>query len=291
MQYSSIKEAVEQSIRLLKEEGSLHTVESWQGIKKPMDMWEYNNLYFQAPIPESQLGMIRSIKPTMPWAENHFQERVKGEPLNPGNEYKNWPFYQGKSKEFNDQNFRSIRVQCTNPNQSIGPQETKFSHTYMERYWPKYAGDGFYQTGGDINNFGNQEAVWKGFNEQPLKGIRYHYGDLNDVIELLKREPHTRQAYLPIWFPEDTGVLHKGRVPCSIGYHFLLRNGKLNTHYLIRACDAIRHFRNDVYLTCRLTQWVLGQLLPEKAWQDVELGTLTMDIINFHVFHQEKIML
>ena len=29
-----------------------------------------------------------------------------------------------------------------------------------------------------------------------------------DVIDLLEREPFTRQAYLPIWFPEDTGAFH-----------------------------------------------------------------------------------
>jgi thymidylate synthase len=191
----------------------------------------------------------------MPWAEDHFKERICGTPLNPGEQYKNWPWYKHDNKwRDND----------------------KFTHTYMERYWPKIITD-------KITPEGNHGRI--------MQGIRYPYGDLSDMGKLLQNDPYTRQAYLPVWFPEDTGVIHGGRVPCTIGYHFILRDNKLNIHYQIRACDALRHFRNDVYLTCRLLQWILEELKggnsPKFDWSNVTPGILTMDIISFHVFKKE----
>ena len=274
--FPSVASAISYALSELRNFGAIHETESWQGIHQPVQMWEYDNLYFQSIMPESILSLQRQTKATQPWAENHFLERVAGKPLNPGNEYKNWPFY--KDQSFNDQNFRNV--------------EEKFTHTYMERYWPKHAGDKVIKSADlyevSLTPVGYQPGH-RNVEYETHKGIRYEYGDLNDVIKLLLKEPHTRQAYLPIWFPEDTGVLHGGRVPCSIGYHFIMRNYRLNIHYTIRACDAIRHFRNDIYLTIRLAQWVLNRLGAEdKNWADVKMGVLTMDIINFHTFAKEK---
>lgn len=126
-----------------------------------------------------------------------------------------------------------------------------------------------------------------------MEGIRYRYGDLNDVVSLLAKEPYTRQAYLPVFFPEDTGAHHGERVPCTLGYHFLLREGKLHINYFIRSCDYLRHFRDDVYLAGRLCQWIVHQLIVKEAWTgateqalwgNVTPGTLTMFISSLHVF-------
>ena len=161
----------------------------------------------------------------------------------------------------------------------------KFSHTYGERYYP------------NPNEFGDKHV-----------GIRYVYGDLDDVVNLLAKQPTTRQAYLPVFFPEDTGAVHGERIPCSLGYLFLMRENKLNITYYIRSCDFYRHFRDDVYMTARLCQWVLEQLVPRKfvdpphyfseeqrpeerdydnpvdPWAKVEVGRLTMHIGSLHVF-------
>ena len=264
--FNTISEAISFSREILKNYGEVITTQSWQGIKKEVRMYEYLNLYWSAQIPNDLKTLKEQIKPDLPWANKHFAERVGRVPTNPGETYKIWPYY--KNTDFNDQNFRNVGE--------------KFTHTYMERYWPKYAGETTARdtSGNPID--GNQ-------------GIRYPYGDLEDVINLLRKEPYTRQAYMPVWFPEDTGVLHGGRVPCSIGYHFIMRHNKLNIHYTIRACDYLRHFRNDIYLTCRLLQWVLGELTSDNnenehsnIWDDVTPGLITMDIISLHVFEQEK---
>lgn len=232
--------------------------ESWQGIKNEVTMFELCNVYLRAMMPNTATFMAFMTDPDLPWAALHFQERVGRKPVNPGETYKEWPHYKGRNAEFNDRNFKP---------------DGKFSHTYMERYWPKHAS--VYGENQTISQF----------------GIRYPYGDLDDVVNLLLREPYTRQAYLPIFFPEDTGAVHGGRVPCSLGYHFMLRDNQLHVHYTIRACDYLRHFKNDIFLTMRLADWVLGELLikdDKKFWSNMELGIFTMDIISLHVFDKEK---
>lgn len=252
--YHNVSEAIKYTADILKKFGTFTEQSRWQGTSVTEPMWEYLMHRIICPIPNTATLLEDLVMPDRPWAENHFKERVSGKPLNPGEEYKNWPYYK------HDEKWRS---------------EGKFTHTYMERYWPKHAGT-------SQPEVSNQEGT---VNE----GIRYTYGDLRDVINLLRKDPHTRQAYLPVWFPEDTGVNHGGRVPCSIGYLFIMRENKLHIHYTIRACDYIRHFKNDIYLTMRLAQWVLNELKKlDTGWYHVEMGNMVMDIDSLHVFFKER---
>lgn len=224
----------------------------WQALKDvpQTNTIENRSVLFEMEIPDNSITLLGAVSPNMPWAEDHFQERVSGEPLNPGEQYKNWPWYKGN-------------VETHKP-------QGQFSHTYMERYWPKWA-----------NSALPGSKPYSG----PRRGIRYEYGDLNDVVSLLVREPTTRQAYLPVWFPEDTGAVHGERVPCSLGYHFMQRNRKLHCWYHMRSCDFLRYFRDDVYLTCRLVQWVCKQAGAEIGIHELWApGTLTMMIGSLHVF-------
>lgn len=246
-QYSNLEKAIKDCGQKLLISGKTIQTESWQGISikgKPYtEMLEKLFVSFQAPMPRNTLTLKNEIKPNLPWADNHFLERIGGEPLNPGEAFKEWPFY-GRDKE-------------------MRPEDEKFSHTYMERYWPKNAN----------------------------RGIRYEYGDLLDVIGLLGREPHTRQAFLPIWFPEDTGNKNNVRVPCTLGYHFILRESYLHVVYYIRSCDYFRHFRDDIYLTCRLVLWLVDELRRSASlpliWDDVKPGLFTMHITSLHIFSIE----
>lgn len=177
-----------------------------------------------------------------PWALDHFLERVSGKPTNPGDSYKNWPYHTDLDKS----NYK----------------EEIFSHTYQERFWAN-------QTNLDRPD---------GWNF----GIRYRLGDLNDLINQLCNDLDTRQAYLPIWFPEDTGAINR-RVPCTLGYYFYIEDGKLNCNYTIRSCDVYRHLRNDVYFTDMLLQYIT-RTINNKLNINIKFGTVRMEIYNLHLF-------
>jgi len=215
---------------------------------------ELRNVTVLYVVPSDVQGLRDDIHPDMPWADAHFDERVGGEPLNPAPSYKIWPHHNGSAERHVD--------------------NQKFSHTYPERFWPKFANEG--------NKRPNGRQVYV-----PHNGIRYEYGDLADVIDQLVCNPDTRQAVLPVWFPEDTGD-DGTRVPCSLFYHFMSDgNGTLSVWYSMRSCDLARHFRNDVYLAGRLLQWVCDQVnrgLWDSDTDDrLTPGCLNMTISNLHV--------
>lgn len=189
----------------------------------------------------------RDIQPDQPWADEHHLERVGGEALNPAPSYVRWPHHAGSAD-------RHV-------------EDAVFSHTYPERFWPRFAGKSpDYMGPGHV-------------------GIRYSYGDLSGVIGQLVRNPGTRQAVLPVWFPEDTGATDR-RVPCSLSYHFMSDEANiLSVWYTIRACDFVRHFHNDIYFASRLLQWVCIQV-TQRTQGETQLvpGDVHMTISSLHVF-------
>jgi len=264
IQYNNLAQAIGMAKLDLRIRGQEVKTKKWQGIEDDSraHFWELLHYSFQVPIPRTVHLLQQLVKPNVPWADTAFLERVGRVPSNPGEAYKIWPFY---------------------PKDDSKIRQEKFTHTYQERMWPKYAGS---PTDWSSDKHPSEYS-------KPNKGIRYEYGDLNDLLKLLGYDPYTRQAFLPIWFPEDTGVVHGGRVPCTLGYHFILRNGAFDITYYIRACDAIRHFQDDVYLACRLLLWVLSccsDINPD-AFRHVNTGSLIMHIISFHVFYKERNLL
>jgi len=245
-------------------------VASWQSTKAPQPMPEVLNYSFTLDLPPTMRieHYQEAFKPNLPWADNHFvKERVSGEPINPGTTWREWPY-----------------ARSADAHRREGEEDPQFDHSYAERYWPKQAGmtsDG--RLGSTNGNFCH-------------KGIRFPYGDLSDLVDLLAKDPLTRQAYLPIWFPEDlAAAVESKRVPCTLGYHFILRSTPRGGHrfhciYPMRSCDFIRHFRDDVYLTVRLQLWLLSvlQFKDKKNWGLVEPGTFTMHITSLHMFESDR---
>lgn len=239
----------------------------WQSVAAPKPMLEILNVTLKYHVGEENLGFHQSvIKPNLPWADRHFlEERVSGDPINPGQTWRIWPYSAS-----------------ANTHRREGETDPQFDHSYAERYWPKHAGltaDGTLEPGNYLTHY----------------GIRFPHGDLDDLVTILAAEPTTRQAYLPVWFPEDLGAaLLQKRVPCSLGYHFICRDQRLHCVYYLRSCDFVRHFRDDVYLTVRLLLWVLEQCRlasPENGWDDVQPGTLTIHITSLHCFETDKVAL
>lgn len=232
--------------------------ERWQGVATKPEHTMQELLFESFTVPLRTIEDLdhwrQDIGPNLPFSDVHFAERVSGDPSNPGEAWKIWPW--GNSAD------------------THRTEDGKFTHTYQERFWPKYAGE-YYQ------NYHKEDLVPE--RTIPHEGLRYEYGDLNDLVTHLEREPLSRQAYLPIWFPED--LTCPGRKPCSLGYHFLMRGDYLHITYYIRSCDYVRHFRDDCYLTVRLALWVLDSLRKrDPRWNPVRIGLFNMHLGSFHMF-------
>lgn len=239
----------------------------WQAKKDvPMTLTrELRNVVLELPIAASPGAWASWMRPNMPWAEDHFQERVSGYPHNPPPSHVNWPYNQAENKDHMDGEW--------------------FSHTYPERLWPKHAPLPM----ADRPPLQTQSKSKPGYNF----GIRYEYGDLGNAVDLLVQEPHTRQCYIPIWFPEDlhaAAVQHQ-RVPCTLGYHAMLRERKLHLFYPMRSLDLLRYARDDFYMAGRLTHWLIEECRnashENSIWHEVQPGLLTVHAVSLHCFDND----
>lgn len=255
----------------MKNESSIVRTERWQGLDVENNpaaaTHELRWLHLHMQLPTLELEFYRNVlKPDLPWADDHFAERVSGAPLNPPPSEAWWPHGEGANGTFKEGEL--------------------FNHTYPERFWPKYAR--------------TPEASWlptpnsvrvNAAGSFPRHGIQYEYGDLWDVVLQMAKEPNNRQGILPVFFPEDTGVSNPGRKPCTLHYHFMMRDDIMDMEYSIRSCDYHRHFKNDVYLAIRLLIWMVMQLriIDHDRWSKVWPGRLIMNIGSLHLFRNDYI--
>jgi thymidylate synthase len=125
--------------------------------------------------------------------------------------------------------------------------------------------------------------VWQEFAN---RGFSYTYGEryfpsLESIIGELKEHPESRQLYMSVWDPIlDADKLGKLRVPCSLGYWFVKRGGRLHMTYMQRSADFATHFENDQYLSYKLQRYVAEQA-------GVPAGRFTHWIGSLHVYQKD----
>lgn len=118
--------------------------------------------------------------------------------------------------------------------------------------------------------------------------FEYTYSDrihkfhgLNKIIEELNSNMDSRQCVLPIFHPEDVdGFGGSFRVPCSLSYQFIIREGKLHIIYTQRSADVVTHFGNDVWLAFKLMEYVANQV-------DIVPGYLYHNITSLHCYRKD----
>ena len=130
----------------------------------------------------------------------------------------------------------------------------------------------------------HREDVWQEFLHDGKFAYTYAermYNKLSYIISEIQNHPESRQLYLNIWEGEDlTKLGGVCRVPCSLGYLFQVRNGKLHITYMMRSCDYATHFQNDVYLAVRLLEYV-------SEWTGLQPGNFTHFIGSFHIYRKD----
>lgn len=101
---------------------------------------------------------------------------------------------------------------------------------------------------------------------------------IEPIVKLLLEHPDTRQAFMSIWNPElDLPNVEILRVPCSIGFHFMIRDNKLYLVYYMRSLEVTKCLGNDIYTSTRLLETIASRL-------GIETGTVTFCVGSMHLF-------
>ena len=104
----------------------LESVGQWQSQDTDIKTRELMGVMFEFRVPCSPSVLAGHTQCNLSWAEDHFQERVSGLPLNPPPSEAWWPFNQEQNKQHKMQKDGTV---------------AQFSHTYPERFWPKRANE------------------------------------------------------------------------------------------------------------------------------------------------------
>jgi hypothetical protein len=110
---------------------------------------------------------------------------------------------------------------------------------------------------------------------------RFH-AQLPYIIHELKTRPFTRQAMLTM-YESSKDIMSWGgqdRVPCSLSYQFLIRNGELIVIYNQRSCDYKKFLASDMYFACMLLECVAQEV-------GVKLGAMIHNVGSLHCFKKD----
>jgi len=106
------------------------------------------------------------------------------------------------------------------------------------------------------------------------------YGQVMNVINRLQSDKFSRQLYISMFESRDTLHLGTMRVPCSLGWHLMYRDGALNMTYFMRSCDWSVHFQNDVFLSMKLLE-----LIANSA--ELTVGKFTHFMSSLHIYTKD----
>lgn len=109
-----------------------------------------------------------------------------------------------------------------------------------------------------------------------MRRWRDRVDQLDQVRRLLTRDPDSRQAVIQLFDPERDTRGHRD-VPCTLGYRFFLRAGRLHMHTTMRSQDLWLGFPYDVFAATLLQELLAG-------WLGVDLGEYQHYVDSLHLY-------
>lgn len=130
-----------------------------------------------------------------------------------------------------------------------------------------------------------REAFWGQFMRHGQLAYTYAerlHPQIPDIVRELQHHKNTRQAVLTMydWHSDMKNFGGLDRIPCSMHYQFLLREGKLQCNYVMRSCDLAKFFLADAFMATRLQAFIANAI-------GVDTGTFTHFIGSLHCFKDE----
>jgi thymidylate synthase len=144
----------------------------------------------------------------------------------------------------------------------LSGSDAPWIYTYNERL-ADYADNGRL-----MGAYGPRLRRWHGTTDQ-----------LAQALKTLADDPGTRRAVIQLYDPDADTRGHKD-VPCTLGYRFFLRDGRLHMHTTMRSQDLWRGFCYDIF-----TATILQELLA--GWLGAELGSYLLCVDSLHLYAQD----
>lgn len=109
-----------------------------------------------------------------------------------------------------------------------------------------------------------------------LMKYKHGFDQIEKVIELLRKDPHSRRAVINLNTPNERVIETKDE-PCTIALQFLIRNGKLHCTGMMRSNDIWFGFPYDVAFFTELQMYIADRL-------KVGYGVYTHFVVSMHLY-------
>lgn len=140
------------------------------------------------------------------------------------------------------------------------------------------------------NSYKIRQDMWQKFMVDNESKFDYTYSErmswqLENVIQTLVDDIHSRQAYISVFQPEIDNERFGGdsRIPCSLGYQIMIRNNRLNVIYMMRSNDYFGHMPIDIWLAWELGIYLVDRL--QETYPRLKLGHLTYFSGSLHAYN------
>jgi thymidylate synthase len=116
--------------------------------------------------------------------------------------------------------------------------------------------------------YGPRLRRWHGYIDQ-----------LGRVRDLLRRDRDSRQAVVQLFDPERDWLEHRD-VPCTLGWRFFIRGGRLHMHTTMRSQDLWLGFCYDLFTNTLVQELMAG-------WLGVGLGEYHHHVDSLHIYEPD----
>jgi thymidylate synthase len=159
----------------------------------------------------------------------------------------------------------NIGFEIQNPMDNLITDEKRdWKQEYAEAEWQWYlSGDNNIEKLGEL--YGKIPEIWKRMADKE-EFVNSNYGwqwqrgnQLDEVIDLLKTNPRTRQAAISIYDRKE-GYMYDNDTPCTYAIQFTIQAQHLNMCVTMRSNDLWYGFCNDQYCFSKLQTKVADEL-------------------------------
>ncbi len=123
------------------------------------------------------------------------------------------------------------------------------------------------------------DGVLKGAYGPRMRRWNDRIDQLRRVVEILEEDPDSRRAVIQLYDPAQDAGGHRD-VPCTLGYRFHIRHGRLHMSTSMRGQDVWIGLPYDLFVTTVLHELVAG-------WLGVELGEYHHHVDSLHIYERD----
>ncbi|MEU4574607.1 thymidylate synthase [Nonomuraea sp. NPDC023979] len=136
-----------------------------------------------------------------------------------------------------------------------------------------------YDFNGQLRQYAEDDGILRGAYGPRMRRWDGHVDQLAQVLVTLQADPHSRRAVIQLYDPVRDAGGHRD-VPCTLGYRFHLRQGRLHMATTMRSQDLWTGLPYDIFAATTLQELMAG-------WLGAELGDYHHHVDSLHLYERD----